>query len=208
MLSTAPAIDGRIGDAWSQAASVSLGSDFTNRRNADEATAVRVAQTAGALVFAFDVTQSEPIVASTTTNGSSVTGDDYVGVALIAERSARLPIRLLCESRRGALPDLEREQRVHAVMGCGRPCGARAATRRRCASRSSSSAAAAVRRGARNCSARPSIANALDVWAYDAHQSNFGDATYFGTLDGIGNEARRDDDASAARARKSTVSAN
>ncbi|MBD5603527.1 MAG: hypothetical protein IAI48_00300 [Candidatus Eremiobacteraeota bacterium] len=188
VLPAAPAIDGRIGDAWSQAASVSLGSDFTNRRNADETTAVRVAQIAGALVFAFDVTQSEPIVASTTTNGSSVTGDDYVGVAL---------------SPNGPLG--------FQYVFYANPAGARYQTSSENSAYTPSWDAAVVRRtGGYTATLRIPLviirsggrttwraqffratvhANALDVWAYDEHQSNFGDATYFGTLDGIGNEA-------------------
>jgi len=54
VLPTAPAVDGRIGPAWASAATLTLLTDFTNRRAADEPTTVRVA--------------------STVTNRSSVTG--------------------------------------------------------------------------------------------------------------------------------------
>ncbi len=82
VLPSAPAVDGRIGPAWASAATLTLPTDFTNRRAADEPTTVRVGQDDGALDVAFDVafyvTQREALVASTVTNGSSVTSDDYV----------------------------------------------------------------------------------------------------------------------------------
>ena len=82
VLKVAPPIDGTIGPAWADAAGASLTTDFTKRRAADEATSVRIAQDATSIDVAFDVTQRESLVAATTTNGSSVTSDDYVEVAL------------------------------------------------------------------------------------------------------------------------------
>ena len=82
LLAAAPAVDGRIGPDWAAAVNLPLTMDFTNRRPADEPTSVRIAQDGSAIDVAFDVTQREPVVAATVTNGSSVTSDDYVEVAL------------------------------------------------------------------------------------------------------------------------------
>ena len=43
---------------------------------------MRISQEADAIDVVFDVTQREPIEAATVTNGSGVTSDDYVEVAL------------------------------------------------------------------------------------------------------------------------------
>ena len=82
LLATPPSMNGVIDESWQPAAKVSLGQDFTYRRPVDETTEVEIAQDASALDVAFVVTQREPRTESQQTNSSAVQSDDYVGVYL------------------------------------------------------------------------------------------------------------------------------
>lgn len=77
----APAtMNGTIDSTWAGAASVSLPTDFTNRRAAAEPTGVEIARDGDAIDVAFTVHQAGSRLASQRTNGSAVLTDDYVGV--------------------------------------------------------------------------------------------------------------------------------
>ncbi|MHB8416202.1 MAG: sugar-binding protein [Acidiferrobacteraceae bacterium] len=78
----APAMDGDVNQSWDGAGTVHLDYDFTYQRPATSPTTVRVTQDGTALYVAFEVTQKGVLIASQHTNGSSVLGDDYVGVYL------------------------------------------------------------------------------------------------------------------------------
>ena len=195
-LATAPAIDGTAGPAWAQAATVRLATDFTNRRPADEQTSVRVAQDPDALDVAFEVTQSEPLVESTVTNGSSVTSDDYVEVALSPNGPLGFQYAFYANPR-GARYQTSSENSAYA------PPWEAAVTHRAGGYTVTMRIPLGIIRSGGLTSWRAQFlratvhANALDVWSFDARASNVADATFFGTLSGIGTQAG----ATAARPR-------
>ncbi len=188
LLSTAPSIDGTIGTAWATAATLELRSDFTNRRAADEPTTVRIAQDGQAIDVAFDVTQREPIIAATVTNGSSVTSDDYVEVALSPNGPLGFQYAFYANTR-GARYQTSSENSAYAPpwqAAVAHHTGGYTVTLR--------VPLAIVRSGGRTewraQFFRATVAaNALDVWAFDPHASNANDATFFGTLRGVGAHA-------------------
>ena len=73
-------MDGAIDATWDGGAKLSLATDYTNRRAAEEATNVVIAKDGDAVDIAFDVRERGTKIASQQTNGSSVLTDDYVGV--------------------------------------------------------------------------------------------------------------------------------
>ena len=187
-LATDPKIDGHIDAAWDAAAGVSLTNDFVNRRAADEATGVRVAQSGNAMLVAFDVSQTEPVVAATVTNGSGVTSDDYVEVAFSPNGPVGFQYAFYANPS-GARYQTSSENSAYAPpwdAAVARRPGGYTVTMRiplviiRSAGRSSWRAQFV----------RATVhANALDVWSFDARASSSSDATYFGTLTGIGERA-------------------
>ena len=81
VLPKTPAMNGTIDDSWSKATQIPVLFDFTYQRPGQPTTAF-VAQDASGLDIAFNVTQHEPMVSSTETNGAGVLNDDNVTVAL------------------------------------------------------------------------------------------------------------------------------
>ncbi len=188
LLSTAPAIDGTIGAEWASAANVSLTYDFTNRRAVDEPTIVHVAQDGSAIDVAFDVTQRENVVAATTTNGSSVTSDDFVEVALSPNGPLGFQYAFYANPR-GARYQTSTENSSYAP-----PWQAVAKTRPGGYTLTMRIPLAIVRSGGRTNwraqFARATVAaNAFDVWSFDPHASNANDATFFGSLVDVGKTA-------------------
>jgi hypothetical protein len=189
VLAEAPPTDGSIGPAWDGAARASLTEDFTNRRPAGEATTVRIGQDGSNLDVAFDVSQHEPVVAATVTNGASVTSDDYVEVALSPNGPQGFQYAFYANPR-GARYQTSSENSAYAP-----PWGAAVRSRPGGYTVTLRIPLAIVRSGGRMDwraqFARATVgANALDVWAFDARASNAGDATFFGTLTGIGAQAK------------------
>jgi hypothetical protein len=187
-LTAAPSMDGTIGASWSTAATAALTTDFTNRRAADEPTAVRIAQDAGAIDVAFDVTQREAIVAATTTNGSSVTSDDYVEVALSPNGPLGFQYAFYANPR-GARYQTSSENSAYAP-----PWSAAVATRAGGYTVTMRIPLSIIRSGGRTTwraqFVRATVhANSLDVWAFSERASNVNDATFFGTIDGVGAKA-------------------
>ena len=185
VLAHAPPSDGRIGPAWSDAASVMLAHDFTNRRAAGEPTTVRIAQTADAILVAFDVVQSEPLEASTVTNLSSVTSDDYVEVELSPNGPLGFQYAFY------ANPRAARYQTSSENSAYSPPWDAAAVRRPGGYSVTMRIPLSIIRSGGRSVwraqFVRATVhANALDVWSYDARASSVSDATFFGTLTGVG----------------------
>ncbi len=81
-VSAPPSLAGALDSSWASAAEISLKYDYTFRRPASELTTVKVAADRSALYVAFDVAQRAVVKATTMTNGSGVSGDDYVAVYL------------------------------------------------------------------------------------------------------------------------------
>jgi hypothetical protein len=188
VLPATPPLDGRIGAEWASAASVVLTNDFTNRRAVGEPTTVRVAQSGDAIDVAFDVVQHEPLVEATVTNGSSVTSDDYVEVALSPNGPLGFQYAFYANPR-GARYQTSSENSAYAP-----PWGAAVTQRSDGYTVTMRIPLAIIRAGGlttwRAQFVRATVhANALDVWSYDARASNVGDATFFGTLSGIGSQA-------------------
>jgi hypothetical protein len=188
LLAAAPAVDGRIGPDWAAAVNLPLTMDFTNRRPADEPTSVRIAQDGSAIDVAFDVTQREPVVAATVTNGSSVTSDDYVEVALSPNGPLGFQYAFYANSR-GARYQTSSENSAYTP-----PWGAAAVTRQGGYTVTMRIPLAIIRSGGRMSwraqFVRSTVhANALDVWAFAPGASNVSDATFFGTLTGVGAQA-------------------
>jgi hypothetical protein len=177
-----------VGADWTTAANARLTMDFTNRRPAGEATTVLIAQDAGAIDVAFDVTQHEPIVAATVTNGSSVTSDDYVEVALSPNGPLGFQYAFYANPH-GARYQTSSENSAYeppweaAVKE--RPDGYTVTLRIPLGIIRSSG-----RTTWRAQFIRSTVrANALAVWAFDPRAASVGDATFFGTLTGIGAQA-------------------
>ncbi len=185
LVASAPVIDGTIGSAWNAATSTHLTEDFTNRRPAGEATAVRIMQDADAIDVAFDVTQHEPITAATTTNGNSVLNDDYVAIGLSPNGPQGFQYYFFANPR-GARYQTSSENSAYAP-----PWSAAVAARDGGYTVTMRIPLAIIRSGGRTSwraqFARATVrTNATDVWAFDTRASNVSDATFFGTLTDVG----------------------
>src|SRR5271156_6216887 len=77
VLEAAPSVNGTIDASWAKAAKISLDTDFTYKRAAEEPTTVYVAQDGAFLDVAFVVSQKGTQTAGQETNSMSVMGDDY-----------------------------------------------------------------------------------------------------------------------------------
>ncbi len=188
LVSAAPAIDGSTGTAWAGAAQIALEHDFTNRRAADEPTHVAIEQDGSALDVAFDVTQREEPVATTETNGSNVTSDDYVGVYLSPNGPLGFQYAFFANPR-GARYQTSSENSAYT------PQWSAAAVRTASGYTETLRIPLNIIRsgGLKNWRAqfvRATVhANALDVWSYNERATNVADATYFGTLENVGGAA-------------------
>jgi hypothetical protein len=188
LLPTAPKIDGRVGPEWATAAMVSLKTDFTNRRPADEATTVRIAQSDDAIDVAFDVTQSEAIVASSVTNSSSVPSDDYVEVALSPTGPTGFQYAFYANPL-GARYQTSSENSAYTPpwdAAVVRRDGGYTVTMRIPLKIIRSGGRTSWRAQFLRATVR---SNALDVWSFDPKAANAGDATFFGTLEDVGKTA-------------------
>ncbi len=188
LLPAAPKIDGTIGPEWATAATLSLRTDFTNRRPADEPTTVRIAQSADAIYVAFDVTQHEAIVASTVTNGSSVPSDDYVEVALSPSGSTGFQYAFYANPA-GARYQTSSENSAYTP-----PWDAAVVRRDGGYTLTMRIPLKIIRSGGRTLwraqFSRATVrSNALDVWSFDPKAASSGDATFFGTLEDVGKTA-------------------
>ena len=76
-----PAMNGIVDGSWAQAVQAPVLFDFTYQRPGEPTTAY-IAQDAGGLDVAFEVTQREPLTASAETNGAGVMNDDNVTIVL------------------------------------------------------------------------------------------------------------------------------
>jgi len=188
VLAAAPAQHGVIDDSWAPASHLALTMDFTNRRSAGEPTAVAVAQDGSALDVAFAVTQREGFVESNETNGSSVTSDDYVAVLLSPNGPLGFQYAFYVNPR-GARYQTSSENSSYTPPW--------ASVAKRTASGYSVTLRIPlniIRSGGRTTwraqFVRATVhANALDVWTYSERATSVSDATYFGTLTGIGMKA-------------------
>ncbi len=115
-LAAPPSMQGTIDVSWDPAAKLTLGQDFTYRRPAAEQTDVRVAQDSTGLDIAFIVTQTEPVVAAPADQRIERDERRLRRRVSVSARHGRLPVRVLRQSGRHALPDLEREQCLHAAV--------------------------------------------------------------------------------------------
>ncbi|MHB8462046.1 MAG: DUF5916 domain-containing protein, partial [Vulcanimicrobiaceae bacterium] len=82
VLAAVPSMSGHIDATWKDAKRVRLAYDYVNRRPQSHPPIVYIAQDPTGLDFAFVVRQSSSIRAITTSNGSGVLNDDYVGISI------------------------------------------------------------------------------------------------------------------------------
>ncbi len=185
VLAQRPSIGGAIDATWASAARLALARDFTNRSVSDEDTTVAVAQDARSLDIAFDVTQHEAVEASNETNGPGVMNDDYVGVYLSPDGPNAFQYGFFANPR-GARYQSSSENTAYSppwTAVCRRTAHGYTVTM--------SIPLSVIRSGGRvNWRAqfvRSTVhSNALDIWAYDERATSASDATYFGTVSGIG----------------------
>jgi len=188
VLAAVPALGGTIDGSWGSAMRLALTEDYTNRRAADEATSVAVAQDGNSLDVAFDVTQREAFVESTETNGSSVLNDDYVGVYLSPNGPLGFQYAFFANPR-GARYQTSSENSAYTPQWS-------AVTKRTASGYSVTMRIPldVIRSGGRAewraQFVRATVhSNALDVWAYNERATSASDATYFGTLEKVGDTA-------------------
>jgi hypothetical protein len=185
VFSSAPTMTGKIDESWQTASRLTLDRDFTNRRRSDEPTIVYVAQDGTSLYVAFDVTQREPIIESTETNGASVAADDYVGVLLSPNGPLGFQYAFYANPR-GARYQTSSENSAYTPQWTA--IGRRTTHGYSIVLRIPLDV---IRNGKavnwRVQFERSTVyANALDVWTTDERAENANDATYFGTLQKIG----------------------
>jgi hypothetical protein len=183
-----PTLTGAIDATWQPAARLTLDRDFTNRRASDEPTTAFVAQDASSLDVAFDVTQHEAFVEATETNGPGVTSDDYVGVLLSPNGPLGFQYAFYANPR-GTRYQTSSENSAYTpqwtALSKRTPNGYTIALR----------IPLNVIHGGGLVNWRAQFvratvhANALDVWTYNERATSVGDATYFGTLQGVGARA-------------------
>ncbi|HEX8807322.1 MAG TPA: sugar-binding protein [Candidatus Aquilonibacter sp.] len=180
-----PSLNGVIDDSWAKAASLTLDNDFTFRRPATEPAKVLVTQDGSAIYVAFDVTQSAGITANQHTNGSSVLNDDYVGVYLNPQGVAGFAYGFFSNPV-GTRYQTSSENSAYApewtAVARGKQGGYVVTMR---------IPLRLIRSGgSRNWRAQfvhfTVATNSVDVWSYSPVASSVTDATFFGTISGVG----------------------
>ncbi len=180
-----PSMTGTLDATWAKAAIVTLDTDFTYRRPAEETTKVYVGQDAGALDIAFVVTQKEPVLAAQETNSSSVTSDDYV-VAYLWPQGTHGFAYTFASNPRGTRYQTSSENSAYTpswtAVGKPSPTGYVVTMR---------IPFDAIRSGgSRSWSAqfeRMNVAtNGMSVWTFSPSQQNAADPAFGGTLTGVG----------------------
>ncbi len=180
-----PNIGGVIDDSWAKAASLTLDSDFTFRRPSSEPAKVLVTQDGTNLYIAFDVTQSTSVTANQRTNGSSVLSDDYVGAYLNPQGVAGFAYGFFANPI-GTRYQTSSENSAYAPewTAVARPKQGGYTVTMRIPLRLIRSG------GSRSWRAQfvhfTVATNSLDVWSYSPTAGSVTDATFFGTITGVG----------------------
>jgi hypothetical protein len=188
VLDPAPSMNGTIDDSWAKAAKISLATDFTYKRAAEEPTTVYIGQDAGFLDVAFVVKQKSSQTAAQETNSSSVLGDDYVGVYLAPQGSSGIGYSFDANPH-GARFQTSSENTSYSpqwtAVGKTTPDGYVVTMR----------IPMSIIRSAGSKSWRAQFvrstvgSGSLEVWSYDVHSQGPTDPTYSGTITGIGEGA-------------------
>ena len=188
LLQGPPTIAGSIDTSWTNAAALSLDTDFAYRRPATEPTTVRIGQDGNFLDIAFAVTQKERMTAATHTNGSGVQTDDYVGVYLFPGGTQGFSYSFLTNPS-GARYQTSSENSAYAPSWAAagkRTLNGYSVTMR--------IPLDAIRSGGTSTwhaqFVRAIVAtNSLDVWTFSTRQTSATDPAFAGTLTRIGSHA-------------------
>jgi len=185
VLPAPPSVTGVLDDSWKGAADITLATDFTYRRAADEPATVSIAQDASALDVTFTVRQRENVLAGQETNGASVLSDDYTIVYLWPQGTQGFAYSFAANPR-GTRYQTSSENSAYtpqwSAVGKTTPGGYVVNMR---------IPFAAIRSGGstswRAQFARENVAaNSLAVWTFSPNQQNAADPAFAGTLTGIG----------------------
>ncbi|MBV8368537.1 MAG: hypothetical protein JO036_06325 [Candidatus Eremiobacteraeota bacterium] len=170
---------------WKDASSVTLGMDFNRRSAATEVTKVFIGQENDHLDIMFIAAQKEPIAETQLTNGSGVTSDDYVEVELAPQGTKGFEYTFVANPK-GAQFQTSTENSAYAPQWSA--TGTKTATGYAVTMR----IPLQIMRGGGAMTWRVQFArytqatNELSVWAYSPRASQVADATFFGSLGGLG----------------------
>lgn len=188
-LSASPSMSGAVDASWNGAAKVTLDTDFTYKRAAEETTTVYVAQEPGFLDVAFVAAQREPLTDTQETNGSSVENDDFVAVALSPHGTQGYSY-VFYANPRGARYQTSTENSAYS------PQWAAVSSRTAAGYVVTMRIPLTVIRNGGSTTWKAQFAryiaatNAVDVWTYSARASQFSDPTFFGVLENVGATSR------------------
>jgi len=185
MLAREPSMDGRIDASWKGAAPLRLGYDFTNHRHAAQPTSVYVAQDPTGLDVAFVSTQRQRVKAATLTNGAAVLNDDNVGVFISPQGTQGFSYAFYANAK-GARAQTSSENTAYTpswtAAGDIAPPGYTVTMHIPFAIvRSNDSQHWSVQFVRFNLAS-----DSYDVWSHSALATSTSDATFFGTLTGVG----------------------
>jgi hypothetical protein len=185
VLKPPPQITGPIDLAWTNAAKLTLPTNFTARRAADEPTEVYVGQDNANLDVAFVVTQREPVLSAQETNGSSVTSDDYVMVYLWPQGTQGFAYSFAANPR-GARYQTSSENSAYTPtwnsFGRTTPTGYTVTMQIPLSAIRSGGSKNWRAQFARACVA----SNGLSVWTFSDREQNANDPAFAGTLRDVG----------------------
>ncbi len=182
--SAMPSMSGHIDATWKGAKRVRLAFDYANRRPQSHPPVVYIAQDPSGLDFAFVVKQSSAIRAITTSNGSGVLNDDYVGVSISPQGAQGFSYGFFANARGARTQDSSENSAYSPSWSANATIisGGYVVTMHIPFN--------VIRSGGKHAwkvqFLRYSVAsNATDVWTYDPNQSGTSDPSFEGTLKGI-----------------------
>ncbi|MHB8146194.1 MAG: DOMON domain-containing protein [Vulcanimicrobiaceae bacterium] len=185
MFAHEPSMDGRIDASWTGAALLRLGYDFTNHRHAAQPTSVYVAQDPTGLDIAFVSTQRQGVKAATLTNGAAVLNDDNVGVFISPQGTQGFSYAFYANAK-GARTQTSSENTAYtpswtAAGDIASPGYTVTMHIPFAIIRSNGSKHWSVQFVRFNLSS-----DSYDVWSHSALATSTSDATFFGSLTGVG----------------------
>jgi hypothetical protein len=170
---------------WKDASRVTLGMDFNRRSAATGVTNVYIGQEDGHLDVMFVAAQKERITETQVTNGSGVMSDDYVEVVLAPQGTKGFEYAFYANPR-GARFQTSSENSAYAPewSATGTNTGTGYVVTMRIPLQIMRSGGATTWRV--QFVRYTQATNELSVWAYSPRASQVADATFFGSLHGIG----------------------
>ncbi len=170
---------------WKDASKVTLGMDFNRRSAAAEVTNVYIGQEDGHLDIMFVAAQKERIVETQVTNGSGVMSDDYVEAVLAPQGTKGFEYAFVANPK-GARFQTSSENSAYSPewSATGTNTGTGYVVRMRIPLQVMRSGGVTTWRV--QLVRYTQATNELSVWAYSPRASQVADATFFGSLHGVG----------------------